>query len=264
LAGSAGAVVATHTFGTPCDVEGLEAAVRERGALLMFDAAHALGSRHRGVPVGRHGDAEVFSLTPTKLVVAGEGGLIATDDDDLAEGCRIGREYGNPGDYDTRFVGLNARMSELHAALALRSLGGLDDRVARRGRLAGHYRDRLARNGIGFPSVPGGDVSTFKDFTILVEPDAFGVDAACLGKALAAEGVDTRRYYAPPVHVQQAYRGVPAPDLPVTDWAAARVLTLPLWSEMSEEDIERVADAVARVGRYSEEVAAACEEGRRR
>ena len=264
LARGADAVVATHTFGTPCDVEGIEAVARERGAVLVFDAAHALGSRHGGLPVGRSGDAEVFSLTPTKLVVAAEGGLIATEDDDLAEACRIGREYANPGDYDSRFVGLNARMSEFHAALAIRSLEGLDDRVARRGRVAERYREGLALDGIGFPTITEGDVSTFKDFTILVEPAAFGVDAACLGNALAAEGIDTRRYYAPPVHVQQAYRAVPAPDLPVTEWAASRVLTLPLWSQMSEGDVERVADAVARVGRYPEEVAAACGEDRRK
>jgi dTDP-4-amino-4,6-dideoxygalactose transaminase len=256
VAGGAAAVLATHTFGTPCDAEGLEAAAA--GVPLLFDAAHALGSRHRGAPVGRYGDAEVFSLTPTKLVVAGEGGIIATDDDGLAEACRIGREYANPGDYDTRFVGLNARMSEFHAAMALRSLEGLDARVARRGELATRYRERLSVEGISFPAVRDGDVSTFKDFTVLVEREAFGVDARCLARALAAEGVDTRRYYAPPVHAQRAYRHVSAPHLPVTDWAAARVLTLPLWSEMTETHVDLVAEAVARIARYPE-VAGACE-----
>jgi dTDP-4-amino-4,6-dideoxygalactose transaminase len=252
------ALLATHVFGTPCDVEGLGEEARERGIDLIFDAAHALGSRHRGTPMGQFGTAEVFSLTPTKLVVAGEGGVIATNDDDLAEACRIGREYGHPGDYDTRFVGLNARMSEVHAALAIRSLEGLDERVAHRGALAERYRGLLSPiRGVAFPEVLSGDVSTYKDFSLLVDPDGFGIDADCLGRSLAAEGIDTRRYYSPPVHTHRAYRDLPPASLPVTERAARRALTLPLWSEMTVDHVARVAAAVARIQRYPE-VAAAC------
>lgn len=225
---------------------------------MFFDAAHALGSRYAGASVGRFGDAEVFSLTPTKLVVAGEGGIIATDDDELAERCRLAREYGNPGDYDSQLVGLNARMSELHAAVALRSLDGLDERVERRNRLASVYFEALSGvPGIAFPHVREADLSTFKDFTVLVDPGGYGADAVCLAIALGAEGVDTRRYYAPPVHLHRAYRDVEAPPLPVTDSVVDRVLTVPLWTEMTEGQVERVADAVRRIQRYPE-VATAC------
>jgi dTDP-4-amino-4,6-dideoxygalactose transaminase len=259
MTGNTWAVVATHVYGTPCDVEGLQAAAREGGTRLIFDAAHAFGSRHAGTPVGGYGDAEVFSLTPTKLLVAGEGGIVATRDPDLAERCRIGREYGNPGDYDTRFVGLNARMSEFHAALALLSLETLDRRIARRGELAAHYRRELGGiPGLGFPSVPSGDLSTFKDLTVLVEADVFGLDADCLARALSAEGIETRRYYAPPVHRQRAYRAIGAADLPVTVWAASRVLTLPMWEEMTEAQVSTVAGAVRRIRAFPS-VAEACQ-----
>src|SRR5918996_6536051 len=126
------AILATHTYGTPCDVEGLAEAAERSGIRLFYDAAHAFGSRHEGRPLGGFGDAEVFSLTPTKPVVAGEGGVIATNDEELAEACRLGREYAKEPDYDSRFVGLNARMSEFHAAVALSSLEGLDERVGER------------------------------------------------------------------------------------------------------------------------------------
>src|SRR5207253_4630951 len=102
---------------------------------LFFDAAHAFGSLHGASRIGGFGDAEVFSLSPTKILVAGEGGIIATNNDLLAERCRIGRDYANPGDYDARFIGLNARMSEAHAALALRSLETLEERIEQRNRL---------------------------------------------------------------------------------------------------------------------------------
>ena len=244
------AILATHTYGTPCEVEALSEVARHNGIRLFFDAAHAFGSRRGGTMVGGFGDAEVFSLSPTKLLIAGEGGIIATNDDILAERCRYGRDYGNPGDYDTRFVGLNARMSEVHAATALASFEDLEERIARRNQLAGHYRAALGGiPGISFPAVASGDRSTYKDFTILIDQDRFGMDAAAVGEALAAEGVQTRRYYAPPVHRQRAYRSL-APSngsLPVTDLAAARVLTLPLWIGMTAELVDRVGLALTRL-----------------
>jgi len=241
------AILATHTYGTPCDVEGLAEAAERSGIRLFYDAAHAFGSRHDGRPVGSFGDAEVFSLTPTKPVVAGEGGIIATNDDDLAEACRIGREYAKEPDYDSRFVGLNARMSEFHAAVALASFEGLDQRIAERNRLAELYREALgAIPGISFPEVRSGDLSTYKDFTILVDAEEFGVAASSLAEALTAEGIDVRRYYSPPVHRMRPYRSAGA-RLPVTDAAAARVVTLPLWVGMTEDHVARVAEAMSRI-----------------
>ena len=244
------AILATHTYGTPCDVEALGSLARRNGIRLFFDAAHAFGSRRGDRMVGGFGDAEVFSLSPTKVLIAGEGGIIATNDDSLAERCRMGRDYGNPGDYDTRFVGLNARMSELHAATALASFEDLEERIGLRNQLAERYRKVLADvPGIDFPAVAEGDRSTYKDFTILIDPDRFGMDAAAAATALAAEGIQTRRYYSPPVHRQRAYRWVgPANGgLPETDRAAARVLTLPLWTPMADEQVDGVGAAMARL-----------------
>lgn len=247
----ASAVLATHTFGTPCAVDELQEVADALGLRLFYDAAHAFGSEHAGRPIGTFGDAEVFSLSPTKLLVGVEGGLIATDDDVLAERCRIGRDYGNPGDYDCRLVGLNARMSELHAVVALASLGTLDARLDRRNQLAQRYHRALADvPGISFPLVPAGDRSTFKDLTVLVDAETFGIDAADLAGRLGARGIDTRRYYTPPIHRMRAYRDVSAPGvyhLPVTDAVAEQVLTLPFWSAMDADDVDEVALAVSEV-----------------
>ncbi|HEV8421596.1 MAG TPA: DegT/DnrJ/EryC1/StrS family aminotransferase [Actinomycetota bacterium] len=246
-------ILATHTFGTPCAVEELSSLARSSGVKLVFDAAHAFGSRRGGTPVGGFGDAEVFSLSPTKVLVASEGGLIATNNDLLAERCRIGRDYANPGDYNCLFVGLNARMSEIHAAFALASLEDLEERIERRNELAAMYKEALEDvPGIGFPSVGESDRSTYKDFTVLVEPSEFGIGAAELAEALAAEGIQTKRYYSPPVHTMQAYRSLGGKNgsLPVTDAVAKRVLTLPLWSSMEGPELTGVAEAVARIHRY--------------
>jgi dTDP-4-amino-4,6-dideoxygalactose transaminase len=249
------AILATHLYGAPCDVDGLADVARRNGIALFFDAAHGFGAKRDGRMVGGFGAAEVFSMTPTKTLIAGEGGIIATNDDLVAERCRIGRNYGNPGDYDCRFIGLNARMSELHAALALASFDDLEERIARRGELAARYREVLGEiPGIGFPVVRDEDRSTYKDLTILVDEDGFGTSADDLGEALAAEGIETRRYYSPPVHRMRAYRALAAgTSLPVTERAARAALSLPLSADMTSAHIERVGEAIRRIRAHAGE-----------
>jgi FlaA1/EpsC-like NDP-sugar epimerase/dTDP-4-amino-4,6-dideoxygalactose transaminase len=245
LLDGASALMATHVFGAPCDVQAIAALGREHDIPVVFDAAHATGSFVDGVPVGTFGDAEVFSLTPTKPLVAGEGGLVATNDAALAETLRIGRDYGNPGDYDTRFAGLNARMSEFHAAMALESLPLLDAALERRRYLAGLYFSHLADvPGIAFQAMSPCDTSTFKDLTIRVDAERFGLSRDGLALMLLAEGVDTRKYFDPPVHRQRAYRHLEYRPLPVTDAVASSVLSLPVYPDLSDEHVERVAELV--------------------
>ena len=248
------AVSATHVYGHPAEVEALEAAAADRGIPVVYDAAHALGSQRAGAPIGGFGVAEVFSLSPTKVVVAGEGGVVTTNDEGLAEAIRLGRDYGNPGDYDCRFPGLNARMSELHAAVALASLADLDRHIDRREELVHRFEE-------GSRAIPGlrvvrqapGDRSTHKDLTMLVDPDACGVTSSELRRTLAAEGIDSRRYYAPPIHQQAAYthRWPRRRPLPITDQLASQVLSPPLWSHLSDDALDGVLAAVARIHEHA-------------
>ena len=247
------AILGTHVFGTPCDVDGLSEIARRTGIALLFDAAHAFGSIRSGIHVGGFGDAEVFSLSPTKVMTSGEGGLIATNNDLLAERCRIGRDYGNPGDYDCRFVGLNARMSEIHAVIGLDSMEAIDERIIVRNDVADAYHSALSTiPGISFPDVPEPDRSTYKDFTVLIDAEEFGISARQLSEMLADEGIDTRRYYSPPVHTMRAYRYLSGVNgsLAVTQRVSDQVLTLPLWGGMTDSHVLGVADAISRIHRY--------------
>lgn len=258
LAGSATAMTATHVYGTPCDTDALQAQADRAGVPLVYDAAHGLGSVHDRVPVGNFGTAEVFSLSPTKVVVAGEGGLVTTNDQDLAHSVRLGRDYGNPGDYDCLFPGLNARMSELHAATALHSLARLDQHLARRKELVNMFwREVDGVTGLRGPRKKPGDVSTYKDLTVLVDDALCGLTAPEIGRALKAEGIDSRRYYHPPIHRQRAYRHLPPVDLPVTNRLAASVLSPPLWSHMTDDDVCALAEAFRRALAAPEAVRAA-------
>jgi dTDP-4-amino-4,6-dideoxygalactose transaminase len=242
----AGALLSTHVFGAPCRARALTHLAAKENIPVVFDAAHGLGAMHEGQAVGSFGEAEVFSLSPTKLVVAGEGGLVATRSPELAEAIRIGRDYGNPGDYDTRFVGLNARLSELHAALALVSLGQLDAHLDIRQHLARRYSQGLAHlPGITPQQVPPTDQSTYKDFTVAVEPDTYGMERDTLVRALAAEGIDTRRYFSPPAHRQRAYASLGAASLPVTEKVAAKVVSLPMYGGLTTAAVDRVVEVMA-------------------
>ncbi|MGH9013478.1 MAG: DegT/DnrJ/EryC1/StrS family aminotransferase [Acidimicrobiia bacterium] len=261
----AGTLLPTHVFGAPCAAERFEELARRAGIPLVFDAAHAFGALRRGRPVGGFGDAEVFSLTPTKPLVAGEGGLVATRHDEVAERLRWGRNYGNPpGDYDTRFVGLNARMSELHAAVALEALAGFEAHLARRRELAARYHTHLEQiPGVSAQAVDPDDSSTYKDFTVAVEPEVYGIGRDALVSALRAEGVDTRCYFWPPVHLQQAYAPAATVDLPVTVHVAHRVVSLPIYPDLSEAAVDAVAEVLARLQRAGPDVDAAVAAGSR-
>jgi dTDP-4-amino-4,6-dideoxygalactose transaminase len=255
------AIVGVHVFGNPAAAEQLEEIAVRHGLPLVFDAAHAFGSLYRGAPLGGHGRAEVFSTSPTKPLVTGEGGIVATNDDAVADFLRLGREYGNVGDYDSIFPGLNARMQEFNAVLGLKTLETLEANVQARNALAAIYRKELAdAPGIAFQLVALGDRCSYKDLTVMVDEAAFGLSRDALAAALLAEGVDTRRYFDPPVHRHTLYRPYweqQAGELPVTDRLARQALSLPMYAHLSPDAARQICQAVRRIQRHAAEVRAA-------
>jgi dTDP-4-amino-4,6-dideoxygalactose transaminase len=248
-------LVGTHVFGSPCDPEGLEELGRKAGIPVIIDAAHGFGGTRKGTPLGGFGEAEIFSLSPTKVLVAGEGGLVATRNAELAERLHLGVDYGNPGDYDTQFAGLNARMSELHAAVALCSLEELEEHLAIRRELADRYRKGLESvPGVRVQRVDADDESTYKDLTVIVDEAGYGVDRDTLAQALQAEGIDTRPYFWPPVHRQRAYAHLDTGELPVTDWVSSRVVSLPLWRDIPAGAVETVVEVIATIHNHADQI----------
>ena len=251
------AIVAVHNFGNPADVDALQELAESKGLKLIFDAAHGFGALYQGTPVGSQGDAHVFSLSPTKLVIAGEGGIVATNDDDLAARVRIGREYGNSGRYDSAFPGINARLAEFNALMGEHSLRKLEPAARRRNEIASLYREMLGvLPGIGFQKARDGNRNSYKDFSLTVDPEFFGLTRDNLAAALERENVDTRTYYDPPVHRQTAYMQF-APlceRLHNTDLLAACSLSLPIWSCMSDEIASTICEAVRRIHEFAPQV----------
>jgi dTDP-4-amino-4,6-dideoxygalactose transaminase len=241
------AILACHTFGCPCDTDALQQVADDAGVPLIVDAAHGLGSRRGGRQVGAEGLAQVFSLSPTKLVVAGEGGLVATSCDCLAGLIRMEREYGNDGRYGCWLPGTNGRLPETSAILGQASLGRLEQVAARRAAAAAAYMAALdGTPGVSFQHVPPGSRTSWKDFTIGVEPAAFGMSRDDLQRELASRGVETRAYYSPPCHRMEAFRRfLPAGrDLPVTDRLADTLLALPMGVHVTPEVADEIAAGI--------------------
>jgi len=232
-----GLIVATHAFGAACDVDALQAIAAARGAALLFDAAQAIATTVGGRHVSQWGDASVFSFSGTKVVTSGEGGIAVFAGDEAAERFAYLRGYGFHDDYETRWVGLNGKLSELHAALGCLTLPGLDEELAARRALMARYRGWLEPVGVEFQAVRPG-----------VEPSltycAVELDhRARVERRLAAEGVQTKTYFRP-LHAMARFADLPREPLPVTGKLARRVLCLPLYGAMSEDDVDRVCAAI--------------------
>jgi dTDP-4-amino-4,6-dideoxygalactose transaminase len=230
-------IVGTHAFLGVCDVAGLEAA--RSGAALLFDAAQAYASRLGDRHVGSFGDASVFSFSATKVVTCGEGGLVAFRDPGVAARFERLRSYGMQRDYDVLEPGLNAKLSELHAALGCLTVPRVEEAVAVRMTLVDRYRERLAdAPGVGMQALPPELRPTPTQLVVDV-----GERREALVAALAAEAIETRCYFRP-LHQMDAFAGIERGGLAVTERLGASLLTLPLHAAMSVADVDRVCDVL--------------------
>ena len=251
------AVVGVYVFGCPPPVAELRKLADARGIPLILDAAHAFGAGQGGTPAGRFGDVEVFSLSPTKPVTSGEGGLVVCRVEETAADLRRRRNLGILDSATDSTRGLNGRMSELNAVLGRASLRHLEENLELRRRLVRIYEDELGDTpGLWFQKLPPGAVSTFKDFAVVVDSGKLGMTRDDLAEGLAAENIGTKKYFSPPLHLQRRFAGLSrtAGILRVTENLAENVLCLPLYSHQGEEDVRRVAAAVKRLVVHGEEV----------
>jgi dTDP-4-amino-4,6-dideoxygalactose transaminase len=239
------AICAAYVYGLPPDIEALTALGERHGVPVYFDSAQGLGAEYQGRKAGVFGRCEIFSLSPTKVVTAIEGGVICTGDADLAARLRSMRDYGKDPQKgeDMVHLGLSARMSELHAAVGLLSLRRVDELVKARRQLIEIYRARLgALPGCGVQSVPPDRSSSGNYFVLRITAGArAGRDAVYAG--LAARGIQTKRYFYPPVHEQTLLRRVPhrvSERMEHTVTASRESLALPLYSHMTLEQVDRV------------------------
>ncbi|HZM73933.1 MAG TPA: DegT/DnrJ/EryC1/StrS family aminotransferase [Candidatus Polarisedimenticolia bacterium] len=247
------AIMPVHLFGLVADMDAIAAIAKRHDLALVEDACQAHGATYRDRVAGSFGTS-AFSLYATKNMTTGEGGLITTDDDRLADWLRLYRNQGMRTRYAFEMLGFNFRMSDVSAAIGLVQLDKLERATARRQAIAATYDAAFADLPVRTPVVPRGQTHVYHQYTLHVGPER---DAILADLREAGVGADV--YYPLPVH-RQAYileRGLGA-ELPHTDRAAAETLALPVYPTLLETEIDAVIAAVrAAVARHAASAATA-------
>jgi dTDP-4-amino-4,6-dideoxygalactose transaminase len=245
------AICGVSIFGLPPDGALLELS-RRKGVPVYFDSAQGLGATYHGQPLGGFGVCEIFSMSPTKVVTAVEGGLLTTNDQTLAERIRSMRDYGKDpvkGE-EMHHLGLSARMSELHAAVGLLSLRRMGELVKARKELISIYRDRLGRlPGCWVQKFPA-DRTTSGNYFVLFIAESAKRSRDEVYEALKAVGIQTKRYFYPPVHEHAIFRQVPmrvSSHLTHTPKISREGLALPLYSHMTLEELGYICSQIEQL-----------------
>ena len=249
------AIMPVHQIGMPADMDAFTAIAERKGLVLVADAAPAVGARYRGREMGALGAAACFSLHARKVITTGEGGMVTTDDAELAERLRRLRHHGmdlsdlaRAHSKDVVFEsyperGWNQRMTDLQAAIGLCQLDALDEILVLRRELAERYTAALADHPWLEPPIePEGYVHAWQSYAVRLHPDA-PIDRLELMRALLADGIATRRGVAATHHELPYREGAPA--LPHTDAAASDTLLLPLFPELSHADQDFILERLA-------------------
>lgn len=239
------AVMAVHLYGQPADLSTLLELTRAHDLALVEDAAEAHGARYRGRPVGAVGSINAFSFYGNKIVTTGEGGMVVTDDPDLAERALLFKGQGQA--FDRTFwhpvIGYNYRMTNIEAAIGLAQLERLEENLARRREIVAAYRSSLATvEGITFQgSTEGSQSASWLVGVTLPVRSAAGRDR--VAARLRDSGIETRPFFYP-IHTMPPYADSDVGTLAVSEDLSRRGLCLPTWFGLTDDDIDYVAGAL--------------------
>ncbi len=258
------AIIAVDYAGHPCDYDRLRILSNAHGLKLVADACHAVGGAYKGRPVGSLADLSTFSLHPVKHVTTGEGGMVTTDDAELAQRMRIFRNHGITTDhrqraeqggffYEMQSLGYNYRLNDIQCALGLSQLKKLPNFVQRRRQIAALYDAAFAAMSAVRPLAVRPDVvHSYHIYVVQFDLDQLRMTRAEIFAALRAENIGVNVHYIP-VHLHPYYRerfGTGEGLCPVAEAAYEQIVTLPIFPAMSKQDVDDVIAACVKVAAH--------------
>ncbi len=253
------AIIPVHYAGAPCDLDALRAVADEAGIPLIEDAAHAIGTRYKDEWIGEKGTS-IFSFHAIKNVTCAEGGLVVTDDDELANRVRCLKFHGLGVDAFDRQIqgrkpqaevvepGYKYNLSDIHAAIAVVQLSRLEEMNAKRAELVALYREKLQDSPLEMLSVPEyPHLHANHLFMVRVDKNVCGIDRDTFMEKLKQKEIGTGLHFRA-AHTQKYYRErYPLLSLPQSEWNSATLCSLPLFPDMSNKDVIRVVDAINEI-----------------
>lgn len=239
------AILPVHVYGNICQDKEIQEIAGRYGLKVIYDAAHAFGVKYHGKGVGALGDISMFSFHATKVFNSIEGGVLTYKDKELSEKLWHLQNFGIAGMEQVKYIGTNAKMNEFAAAMGLCNIRHLDGYIASRKRVYEHYVERLRKiPGIRLNLEREGIEANYAYFPIVIEPDIAGINRDQLSNQLKKQGIGTRKYFSPLTSSFECYRQYKRVETPVAERISKQVLTLPMFSELTDEDIERICDVI--------------------
>lgn len=233
------AILLTHVYGIPCDVEGIEAIARKHNLKVIYDCAHGFGTVYKGRQLASYGDVSTLSFHATKLFHTIEGGAIITDDDEVASLIQNYRSFGHRKD-EYFMMGINAKNSEFHAAMGLCVLPKVPSFIAARKAITELYDAELKGSAVQRPGVPPDTQYNYSYYPVLLSSEEKLMQVR---DALEAEQIIPRRYFYPSLNRLPYLHGR---TCSVSEDYAVRVLCLPLYNDLAHDDVKRIASIVAK------------------
>lgn len=240
------AIVPVHVYGNVCNIEEIERIAHKYDLKVLYDAAHTFGETYKGRGIGSYGDASCFSFHATKVFNTIEGGAVCFKDAELGRKLYELKNFGIHGPEEVEAVGANAKMNEFCAAMGICNLKHVDEEIAKRKHVVERYRENLSGvDGIQLNTIQPEVKSNYAYFPVVFNEREFGASRNEVFDALAKNGIGARKYFYPLTNTFACFHNkYNVDETPIARQIANRVLTLPLYSDLSLEDVDRICNII--------------------
>lgn len=239
------AILPVHVYGNICDIDAIDKIAKKYNLKVIYDAAHAFSEKYNGIGIGNFGDLSMFSFHATKVFNTIEGGAACFKNKDLASSLYSLKNFGIRSEESVNGIGVNAKMNEFQAAMGICNLNHIEEEIQKRKAVADKYKERLENiSGIKLNRVDDKATSNYAYFPIVINEKVFGENRNEIYDRLKRNNIYARKYFYPLTSLYDCYHGRFEADIPIALYISERVLTLPIYSELSFQDIDRICDIV--------------------